>query len=123
MSDPRPQLGLEGERLAERFLQRRGMRTVARRFATPAGEIDLIMRQGDTLVFVEVRTLRSRALVEPQESVRRPKQRKLARCATWFLQRRGWHDRPCRFDVMAVTLPPDGAPLIEHFPDAFVPER
>ena len=123
MADPRRQLGLEGERLAEAYLRRQGLKTVARRYNTPVGEIDLVMRAGDTLVFVEVKTRRSRALADPQDSVRRPKQQKLARCAGWFLQRRRWTGRPWRFDVVAVVLPEQGTPEIEHFPDAFWPNE
>jgi putative endonuclease len=123
MSDPRQALGLEGERLAERFLRRLGLKTVARRYSTPVGELDLVMRDGDTVVFVEVKTRRDRDWADPQDAVRGPKQRKLARCAAWFLQHKGWTDRPCRCDVVAVTLPETGDPQIEHFPDAFTPRR
>ena len=123
MADPRRQIGLEGERLAEVFLKRRGLKTVLRRYSTPVGEIDLVMRAGDTVVFVEVKTRRSRAWADPQDAVSLPKQRKMARCARWLLQHKRWTDRPCRFDVVAVTLPEAGQPEIEHFPDAFLPQR
>jgi len=123
MADPRRQLGLEGERVAETFLRRRGLKTVARAYATPVGEIDLVMRDGATVVFVEVKTRRDRQWAEPQDAVSRPKQRKLARCAAWFLERQRWTDRPCRFDVVAVVRSEQGAPEIEHFPDAFLPPR
>ena len=122
MGDFRRQLGLAGERLAERYLRRRGLKVVARRYSTPVGEIDLVMRAGATVVFVEVKTRRSRALAEPHESVRLPKQRKLARCAEWFLRQKGWLGRPCRFDVVAVVVPEGGEAEIEHFPEAFLPE-
>jgi putative endonuclease len=123
MSEARAQLGLEGERLAEAFLRRRGLKTVARRFSTPVGEIDLVMRQRETVVFVEVKTLGDRALKDPQDQVMPAKQRKLAKAARWFLSSKRWDDRPCRFDVVAVVLPEHEEPEIEHFPDAFTPER
>ena len=123
MPDSRPQLGLEGERLAERFLRRRGLKTITRRYSTPVGEIDLIMRERETVVFVEVKTRQSRDYADPEESVTLPKQRKMARCANWYLQCKRWTDRPCRFDVVAVTLPEVGDPEIEHFPDAFLPMK
>jgi putative endonuclease len=123
MTDSRPQLGLAGERLAERFLRRQGLKVLERRYATPVGELDLVMRAGETIVFVEVKTRRSRALADPQDAVSGPKRRKLLRCAGWYLRRRGWQDRPCRFDVVAVVLPEDGPAEIEHFPAAFVPDR
>lgn len=122
MNQSHLELGLRGEQLAERFLRKAGLKTVARRFTTPVGELDLVMRQGRTIVFVEVKTLRSRRLQEPQERVMGTKRRRLTRAARWFLHRRRWQDRPCRFDVVAVVLPERGEPQIEHFPDAFVPQ-
>ncbi|MFH1748293.1 MAG: YraN family protein [Planctomycetota bacterium] len=123
MSDPRHQLGLRGERLAESFLKQRGLKTVTRGYSTPVGELDLVMRAGETVVFVEVKTRRDRAFSEPQEAVTRPKRRKLARCAEWFLQHKRWTNLPCRFDVVAIVLPEQGDPEIEHFQDAFQPEH
>lgn len=121
MADPRRQLGLDGEQHAEAYLRRQGCKTLLRRFATPVGELDLVMRDGDMIVFVEVKTLRSREFADPQDAVRADKQRKMARCARWLIEQRRWHNCPCRFDVVAVILPETGAPEIEHFPDAFQP--
>lgn len=123
MSTTRSNLGLQGERLAEAFLNKRGLKTLARRFSTTVGEIDLIMREAETIVFVEVKTLRDRAFKDPQDQVTRSKQHKLLKAAKWFLNRKRWTDKPCRFDVVAIVLPETGEPEIEHFPDAFVPER
>jgi len=114
-------LGREGERLAEKYLRRRGFKTVVRRFATPVGELDLVMLDGQTVVFVEVKTLRSRQFADPQDAIDREKIGHLARAARWFLQSRRWYDRPCRFDAVAVTVPVVGDAEIEHFPDAFEP--
>jgi putative endonuclease len=119
--DPRQRLGQHGERLAERFLRRRGLKIVARRFSTPLGELDLVMRDGETLVFVEVKTRRDRVHADPEDAVRRDKQRRMTRAARWLIHQRRWGDRPCRFDVVAVTWPPEGEPQIEHFPNAFLP--
>jgi len=119
--DTRIELGRAGEGLAERFLHERGLKTVARRFSTPVGELDLVMRDGDTVVFVEVKTRGDRDLADPQDAVNLPKQRRMTRAARWFIQRRRWDDEPCRFDVVAVLLPPDGPPEIEHFANAFLP--
>ena len=121
--DPRHRLGDEGERLAERFLERRGLKTIARRFTTPVGELDLVMRDGETVVFVEVKTRRDRDFADPQDAVNVPKQRRLTRAAQWFIHDRRWEHRPCRFDVVAVTLAAGADPQIEHFPDAFGPRR
>ncbi len=120
--DPRHQLGDAGERLAERFLTARGLKTVARRFSTPVGELDLVMRDRSTVVFVEVKTRHDRDFADPQDAVNLRKQRRLTRAAQWFIQQRRWQDQPCRFDVVAVTLAA-GEPQIEHFPEAFEPRR
>jgi putative endonuclease len=123
MSDPRPEFGRHGEQLAERFLRSKGYRLVARRFSAPVGELDLIMRDRDTLVFVEVKTRRDRKLADPQDAVNTTKQRRMVRTARWFVNARGLESRPCRFDVLTVTVPEGGDAQIEHFPDAFAPER
>ncbi len=120
--DARIELGRVGERLAEQFLHKHGLKTVARRFTTPVGELDLVMRDGDTVVFVEVKTRRDRDLADPQDAVNLPKQRRMTRAARWFIQHQRCDDQPCRFDVVAVLLPPDGQPEIEHFPNAFLPK-
>jgi putative endonuclease len=120
--DLRRQYGNEGERLAETYLKRHGLKLLARGYASAVGEIDLILRDGETVVFVEVKTRRSREFAEPQESVNAAKQRRMRRCAEWFLRDRNWTDRPCRFDVVGIVLPEGGEPEIEHFPDAFRPE-
>ena len=123
MNDTRSELGLQGERLAETFLKKRGLKTLARRFSTPVGELDLVMRAAETVVFVEVKTQRDRTFKDPQEQVTTPKQRRLLKAAQWFLHRKRWDDKPCRFDIVAVVLPESGEPEIEHFPNAFTPER
>jgi putative endonuclease len=119
--DPRHQLGRRGEHLAEKYLKQQGMKTIARHYSTPVGELDLVMRDGETVVFAEVKTRRDRKWAEPQDAVRYAKQRCLTRAAQWFIHRKGWDDRPCRFDMIGVILPPEGAPEVEHFPDAFPP--
>lgn len=123
MTDERQQLGRAGELLAAKFLRRRGLKTIARRFNTPAGEIDLIARDGETIVFVEVKTRRDRKLADPQDAVGAAKRRRMTRAARWFLHHKRCEDRPCRFDVVAIVLPPTGEPEIEHFPAAFAPDR
>ena len=121
MSDERQQLGQEGERLAEVYLRSRGLKTLDRRYSTPVGELDLVMRDGRTIVFVEVKTLSSRRWADPEGTVGLPKQKKIARCAQWYLRHKRYEDRPCRFDVVGVILPEDGEPEVDHMPDAFLP--
>lgn len=122
MADPRRETALRGERLAEAFLKKRGFKSIARRFNTPVGELDLVMRDGATLVFVEVKTRRDRVFADPQDALNPTKWRRLTRAAHWFVRCRGWENDPCRFDMVGVTLPARGDPEVEYFPAAFVPE-
>jgi putative endonuclease len=114
-------LGERGERLAAKFLKRIGYTILARNYTCPVGEIDLIARDGDSIVFVEVKTRASDADADPENNVTYAKRRRLTRAAKYFVMRRRAQDAPCRFDVVAAVLPPDGKGVIEHFPDAFAP--
>jgi putative endonuclease len=112
-------LGDEGERAAARHLRRRGLRVITRNYRTPRGEIDLIARDGDTLVFVEVKTRRAG---HPAEAVTPEKQRRLSLAALTFLRRFGLLEQRCRFDVVAVVWPDAvSPPAIDHIPNAFEP--
>ncbi len=117
----RQELGRKGERLAERFLRRRGMKTVARRYDTPLGEIDLVMQDGDTLVFVEVKTRTDPAHADPNDNIRANQQRHLTRAARWFIHHKRAEALPCRFDVALVVIPEAGDVEIRHFDNAFGP--
>jgi putative endonuclease len=121
--DRRHRLGLEGERLAEQFLRRSGLKPRARRFRTPAGELDLVMMDDATLVFVEVKTQTGAEYLDPHERVGSQKRLRLVRAARWYVTQHRLSGRPCRFDVVSIVRPKDGPPRIEHFPDAFAPEN
>ncbi|KAB2933441.1 MAG: YraN family protein [Candidatus Contendobacter sp.] len=109
--------GTAAEDLALRYLEARGLSLVTRNFRCRSGELDLIMRDGEQLVFVEVRSRRHARYGTPAESVTRTKQQRLLRAAAFYLQRQHL-DLPCRFDVVAI-LQPDGEPQIEWIRDAF----
>lgn len=81
------------------------------------------MRDRDTVVFVEVKTLRDRRMMDPEDALRPPQRRRLTKTARWFLHHKRWDDQPCRFDLVTVVLPEDGQPEIEHHPDAFLPSK
>ncbi len=120
MKDRRQEVGRQGELLAARHLAALGYRIVARNFRCRAGEIDLVAVQGGDLVFVEVRTRRSRRFGTALESVTPAKQRQVARVALHFLSRlgdRGWPGG-LRFDVVTVEHGPHG-PVVEVWPAAF----
>lgn len=99
-------IGREAEDAALAWLQRRGLTLVARNWRWRGGEIDLILREGEWLVFVEVRCRRPNAFADGAASIDRRKQRRLRQGAALFLARHG--DCPARFDVVALTPNRDG---------------
>ncbi len=121
--DDRAGLGRAGERRAEKELRRKRFRVVTRNYRCPLGEIDLVALDDATVVFVEVKTRTGNDLADPQDAVTREKQRRLYRAAEFFLKQTRSQDRPCRFDVVAITLNDAGGMDVEHLVDAFVPQR
>lgn len=96
--------GAQAELLAEAFLQHQGLICIERNYRCAGGEIDLIMRDANTLVFVEVRLRSNRYFAQASETVDYRKQHKLIRAAQHFLLTRRLVDKvPCRFDVVALT--------------------
>jgi len=118
MKDPRKQLGDTGEDLAAVALKKQGYKILERNYLTPLGEIDLIARQGKTLVIIEVKTRKSLRFGSPQEAVSAAKQAKLRRLADYYLKEKRLTGAPVRFDVVAILLA-DTGPQIEIIPDAF----
>jgi putative endonuclease len=98
----RADLGKAGENRAVRELERRGYAICARRYRTRFGEIDIIAKDGDVLVFVEVKARSSKACGAAADAVPAWKQRRLAAMALRYLGRSGRLDVPCRFDVVAI---------------------
>jgi len=98
MTGSAQQTGAAAEALAARFLEREGLTIVERNFRCRAGEIDLIARDGPTIVFVEVRLRGSEAFGGARASVDRAKQRRILQAARHYLAGRG--DEPCRCDVV-----------------------
>ena len=113
-------LGLRGEEAAARFLKRQGCEILARGSRLRPGELDLVVLDGQTIVFVEVKTRTSQQAGHPAEAVDEEKQRRLTRLAVVFLKRHGLLERKARFDVVAVTWPADHRrPTIQHIRNAF----
>ena len=110
--------GRQGQKLAEKFLRKKGLRIIARNVNTGPAEIDLVARDHRILVFVEVRSRWSQSDAQPEETVTYRKQQRLVRGAKAFMKFRGWEDRPVRFDVVAVDGYTD-PPTIRYIPDAF----
>ena len=111
-------LGERGENLAARELRDKGYKIIARNFRCVMGEIDIIARDGKTLVFVEVKT-RAYDDPTPEEQVNNRKQHQNTKAARMYLSRFGQPQPPARFDVVAVVWPSGQPPIIRHTEDAF----
>lgn len=109
MPAPRSRIGQSAEIAAAAELGKRGYRIVGSNFRCRYGEIDLIARDGDCLVFVEVRCRRTGSIVSPAESITLIKQQKLITTAQHYLTEHDLHDQNCRFDVVEVLS--DGGKL------------
>lgn len=116
--DPRGPLGRAAEDAARGYLERLGWETIARNVRLCGAEIDIVLRDGGTIVFVEVRSRSSRRLGGPLETVGASKQARIARAAGVFLARAGWADRPARFDVVGIDWR-DGRPAVTLVRNAF----
>lgn len=116
--DPRHELGKLGEELACAELTRRGYAIVARRYRTRYGEIDIVARDGETTVFVEVKMRSGGGFGGAAAAVTAWKQRRITHMAVDYLSRHRLHDRPARFDVVAIEMV-GGETRVEVFPHAF----
>ena len=114
----RPALGKLGEDLAAEHLRKAGYRVLERNVRSRYGEIDLIAKDGDCIVFVEVRTMAS-DMMTPEESVTPRKQRQVASLGFRYLQEHGMTDADWRADVVAIEMGSDGRPTrLEHYVNA-----
>jgi len=107
-SDERIGVGVRGEEIAARYLERRGYRIVERRYRCRAGEIDLVAQEAGEMVFVEVKTRRGDTCGSPLEAVTRRKQNRLILLARIYLAHRRLCDVPCRFDVVGIRVDANG---------------
>lgn len=106
--------GSASERAAGYYLEQKGYRILQYNYRCRIGEIDIIAEDGEAIVFCEVKYRRTKRYGEPLEAVGTAKQKKIARCAQYFLMEHQIWDHECRFDVVGVS--PDG---IEHIENAF----
>jgi len=121
MSAERRQLGIDGERAAERCVRRRGYAILARNYRCRLGEVDLVALDGRTVVFIEVKTRGGTLVGAALDAVDPRKQRQIARVAEHFVLTHRLEDRAVRFDVVGVWR--DGAALAcELVQDAFAPD-
>jgi len=118
MSDRRQRLGRRGEDLAAEHLAGLGYEIIARNWRCRAGELDIVARQGDTLVLVEVRARRSRAFGLPEESLTPAKRARLLACGAYLSAELAWAGS-MRIDLVAIEIGPAGAvERLSVIPDA-----
>jgi putative endonuclease len=119
--DRRGSLGRRGEDEAARFLRKRGFSILEQNVRSRLGEIDLVARDGETLVFVEVKARQAGPADPPEAGVTPRKQARLGRLALGYLKAKGLGEARCRFDVVAVELDrEDRVTSIRHIPAAFM---
>jgi putative endonuclease len=117
----RQQCGQRGEQMAVTYLQGQGYRIEQQNYRCREGEIDIIAWDGNTLVFVEVKTKTQLAFGSPEAMVTRPKQRKMTHVAMLYVAQRRLQQVDIRFDVVAIVLSAEGSPALTHVPAAFTP--
>ena len=125
MTLERQALGKAGENRAERELCRCGYAILARRYRSRFGEIDIVANHEETIVFVEVKARDGDEFGGGAAAVTAWKQRRIAQMAIDYLSRNNLHDRPCRFDVVAIDVavgdagPGSGRPQVTIYRNAF----
>ena len=118
MSRERKDKGDRGEDRAAAFLRKEGYRILERNYRCPLGEMDIIAREGKTIVFVEVKTRSSDRFGSPQAAIGPQKQRRMTVVALCYLNGQGWLGEPARFDVAAVNLH-EGRETVTLYKNAF----
>jgi putative endonuclease len=119
MTTERQAVGAYGERVAARHLRDQGLVVLDRNWRCPDGELDLVLRDGNDLVFCEVKTRRGEGFGPPAAAVTPDKVRRVRRLAAAWLEQTGVRPRVMRFDVVEVLPQRQGAPLVRHIRGAF----
>ncbi len=100
--------GKKGEDIAVAYLKSRGYQIIERNYRCPLGEIDVVARDRDTIVFVEVKSRKSQEFGDPQLAVVKGKQKKISRISLMYLKEKHLYPCDARFDVVAIKMLPDG---------------
>lgn len=118
MTRERLELGELGEELALRKIKGLGYKKITRNYRCPLGEVDVIARDGDTLVFIEIKTRKGKSIAYAKEAVTARKKRQLSKVALAYMKSNDCYGVKARFDVVAVSLGWD-EPQIEVIKNAF----
>ena len=112
-------LGLRGEDLAEKFVKKEKYKIIERNFQTRYGEIDIIARKANIIVFIEVKTRASSEFAQPWEAVGFRKRKNLKAAAKIYLQQHPVRECEFRFDVISIIVEDHAQPQIEWIQEAF----
>ena len=112
-------LGNKGERLAKKHLKKKGYKLLKNNYTATVGEIDLIMQDDQTVVFIEVKTRRDESFATAISAINYGKQKRISKTAKWFIQKNALQNRPCRFDAVIVIISEKNKPEITHYTNAF----
>ena len=112
-----------GERTAKKHLQRQGLKFLTANFRSPRGEVDLIFRDDDCLVFIEVKARSSEDWVRPAAAVNKERRQRLTRAALDYLRLLKNPQVKLRFDIVEVLLENGGVREVRHLPNTFAMER
>ena len=111
--------GREGENLAAQFLEKKGYSILERNYRFERGEIDIVAKEGQELVFVEVKSRHSKQYGAPEESVTPAKEAQLKKVAEGYLYEHNIENQSCRFDIVTITYQ-RGTPVLRLIPNAFL---
>ncbi len=118
MTRERQDLGKLGEELALKKIKSLGYKSITRNYHCPLGEVDLIAKDGDCLVFIEIKTRKGRSLAYAKEAIDKRKKRQLSKVALAYMKSMDCCDVKSRFDVVAISLN-EGKEQIEVIQNAF----
>ena len=119
MAENKKQFGNKGEQLAAKFLADKGFEIIEQNYRYGKGEIDIIAKDSDTLVFVEVKTRKNLEFGPPELAITKGKQSQIKKIANAYLYEKKIKDIDCRIDVVAILMLKESKPVINHIVNAF----
>jgi len=114
------QQGIKGEEVAEKYLVQHGYEIIEKNFHSQQGEIDIIARDSEFLVFVEVKNYSFRSYGSPLGAVRKSKKQSIIHAARTYLYKNNIKNTFCRFDVLTIYRKPDGSRAVDLYRNAFL---
>lgn len=119
MVDTRRKLGNRGEKIAAKFLRKQGYQIIEKNYRSRLGEIDIVAKEDESVVFVEVKTRCSTDFGLPEEALSYDKRRRLSKLALGYLAHRRIKDTNCRFDVVSILMDNNRANHVKLIKNAF----